>query len=270
MGPMSRSQSIWGTWPPVFRALATQAMAFLPIALLAWALPARLPLWFWVLLQGILAASLAWGWGLGKWWRAFQILLPMALVWQLGHAFPHWFYPALLAVLLLLFGGGMLTRVPLYNSGTAAWQALLELIPEGEAIRVVDLGAGLGGPLAFLARHRPMGQFLGVEASPLVWLMAWVRCLPLRPNCRIRFGSLWHLPLQEMDLVFAFLSPAPMAALWHKATREMRPGTLLVSHSFAIPGVAFERRIPLPGLPGACLLIYRIPDSAPETQLPLL
>ena len=112
---------------------------------------------------------------------------------------------------------------------------------------------------AALARRRPQAQFIGVEASPLVWFIAWARCLPWRRNCQIKAGSLWAYPLQEIDLAFAFLSPAPMPALWEKVCAEMRPETLLVSHSFAIPGVEPERRIPLPGLPGACLLLYRIP-----------
>ena len=78
---------------------------------------------------------------------------------------------------------------------------------------------------------------------------------------RVRFGSLWNMELGSFDLVFAFLSPAPMPRLWDKAVREMRPGALLVSHSFEIPGIQPERRIPLPGLPGACLLLYRIPGQ---------
>jgi hypothetical protein len=49
-----------------------------------------------------------------------------------------------------------------------------------------------------------------------------------------------------------------MPALWAKARREMKPGSLLVSHTFEIPGQEPERRIPLPGRPDACLLVWRI------------
>ncbi|OQA30540.1 MAG: hypothetical protein BWY56_02482 [Acidobacteria bacterium ADurb.Bin340] len=57
-----------------------------------------------------------------------------------------------------------------------------------------------------------------------------------------------------------------MPRLWAKACAEMRPGTLLVSHTFEIPGVAWEARLPLPGRPGAALLLYRIP-SRDENQV---
>jgi len=261
---MARLRSFCASWPPVLRALAAQAVAFLLLLLLVELLPApgRIPLWVWPLLQGLIAAALAAACGLGAWWGLFQILLPGALAWQLGNPVPGWVYLSLFLGLLLVFGGGVLTRVPLYNSGPAAWEALLALIPKEEPLKMVDLGAGLGGPLAFLARRRPRVEFLGVEASPLVWLIAWLRTWPLRRNCRVRLGSLWSLDLREFQIVFAFLSPAPMSRLWEKALAEMPAGSLLISHSFEAPGVQPESRIPLPGRPGACLLLYRVPDRS--------
>lgn len=267
---MTRLRSIWTAWPPVLKALAAQGAAFALVFLAAAVLPKATSLWFWALIQGGFAAVLARLAGLGPGWAVFQVLLPCALVWQIGQALPGWLFPALLALLLLVFGGGLLTRVPLYNSNRAAWRELAGLVPETGAFRFADLGAGLGGPLAFLAGARPEAHFLGVEASPLVWLVAWLRVLPRR-NCRVRLGSLWTQSLCDFDLVFAFLSPAPMPALWDKASAEMRPGTLLVSHSFEVPSALVERRIPLPGRPGACLLLYRIPakvkppENSPKT-----
>jgi len=261
---MSCLHSLGPTWPPVLRALVAQALAFFMLLILARLLPGRIPFWGWPLLQGLLAGSLAAVWGLGSWWGAFQLLLPFALAWQLGNPVPGWIYLTLLLVLLLVFGGGILTRVPLYNSGPAAWEHLLALVPEDRDLKLVDLGAGLGGPLTFLARRRPRARFMGVEASPLVWLIAWLRTLPLRRNCQIRLGSLWSLDLQGYALVYAFLSPAPMPSLWKKALAEMQPGSLLISHSFEVPGVQPESRIQLPGRPGACLLLYRIPARRSE------
>ena len=123
---------------------------------------------------------------------------------------------------------------------------------------MADLGAGLGGPLVFLARRRPDVRFSGVEASPITWLVAWLRAGPVRANCRMRCGSLWRLQLDAFDVVYVFLSPAPMRDLWDKARREMKPGALLVSNTFPVPGAVPERTIPLPGRRDACLLVYRL------------
>jgi hypothetical protein len=49
-----------------------------------------------------------------------------------------------------------------------------------------------------------------------------------------------------------------MQALWAKARREMKPGSILVSNTFSIPGAVPERQIPLPGRRDARLLIYRL------------
>ena len=43
--------------------------------------------------------------------------------------------------------------------------------------------------------------------------------------------------LDGVDVVYAFLSPAPMPALGEKARREMPPGSLFISNSFAVPDV---------------------------------
>jgi len=261
---MPRLRLIWSEIPPVAKALGAQVLTFGLLLSLSRACPPlrALPPWAWLLAQGGVSALLVALGGLGPWWRAFQLALPFALSWQAMHRISPWFYPAALLLLVLIYGGGILTRVPLYNSNRAAWAALLELVPEGRPFKVVDLGAGLGGPLCFLAGHRPQASFRGVEASPLVWLWAWLRTRPVGANCRMRLGSLWREDLEQYDLVYAFLSPAPMPELGRKAFAEMRPGTLLVSHTFAIPDTPTERRIPLPGRPGACLLLYRVGGTA--------
>ena len=247
------------TCSPILRACLALAAAFLLLAGVGRAglMPRSFSATVLVLLMGILAAAIGRGLGLSQRWVPGLLGFPLALDWLLRHPAPGWFWPAALAGLLLVFGGGILTRVPLYNSNRAAWEALLRLLPP-EPARFADLGAGLGGPLAFLARERPGDRFTGVEASPLTCLVAWVRTLPLRGRCAVRWGSLWHLDLGEFDVVYAFLSPAPMPELWAKAEREMRPGSLLVSNTFGVPGREPERRIPLAGRKDACLLVWRM------------
>jgi hypothetical protein len=245
-------------WPPILRAFAAQGAAFLLLlAMVALVSPHRaVPIWVWPLLQAVMALGFSRYLELGSFWLLFQLLLPFALFWQMGHRVSPWVYPLLLLGMALVFGGGLMSRVPLYNSNRAAWRALLELLPEEGAM--ADLGAGLGGPLAFLARQRPGVFFVGVEASPLVWLIAWLRTTSVRSHCQVRFGSFWRLPLGEFRVVYAFLSPVPMSALWEKAQTEMLSGTLLISHTFEIPGVSPERIIPLSGRRDAKLLLYRI------------
>lgn len=152
--------------------------------------------------------------------------------------------------------GSLRTRVPLFLSSRQAVAALAQCIPARPGLRVMDLGCGLGGPLAGLARLRPDLVLHGVEAAPLNWLISRLR---LDGRARIHLGSLWDEDLARYDVVYAYLSPAPMARLWDKARREMRPGSLLISNSFAIPGVAPDRVIALDDLGRTRLLLWRIP-----------
>ncbi|MCL1908117.1 MAG: class I SAM-dependent methyltransferase [Holophagaceae bacterium] len=246
---------------PVLHALRIQFASLAVLAAVRYLIPHHTPILPWVLLQSCGAAVLSMRWNAGPHWVLFQIVLPVAVWAQFALAVPVWLYPLLLLVLMMIYGGSIATRAPLYNSGLACWKELAELIPNEADARFVDLGAGLGGPLAYLARHRPQALLMGVEASPLIWLIGRLRTIRFGHRCAYRLGSLWKTDIREADVVYAFLSPAPMAELWAKARREMRPGALLVSHSFEVPGQTPLRRIPLPGRKGACLLVYNVQGS---------
>lgn len=240
--------------PPVLRALLAQALAFGIIAALA-RLGLRLPPLVWLLGQAVGAVFLSRGLDLNPRWILMQGALPL-LGWLLwGVHLPAWIYPVLFLVTAAVFGGGLLTRVPLYHASRDAWTKLEALVGDRPGLRFVDLGSGFGGPVAHLAARRPDGVFVGVEASPLPWLVAWLRCLPLR-NARIRLGSLWRVDLAAYDAAYAFLSPVPMPALWAKVCRDMRPGSRFISHSFEVPGAAPHRVVPVKGREGARLLVW--------------
>ena len=240
--------------PPVLRALLAQALAFAALVALA-RLGLRFPALVWVLLQAVLAVFLARGLDLNPRWIIMQAALPFLVRALWGAPVPAWLYLGLFLALALVFGGGLLSRVPLYHASQDAWEQLEGLLPDRSGLRFVDLGCGFGGPVAHLAKVRPAATFHGVEASLFTWLVAWLRCLP-RPNAHIRLGSLWRTDLTGFDVVYAFLSPVPMPALWAKARREMTPGSRFISHSFDVPGEAPQRVIPVKGREGARLLVF--------------
>lgn len=171
------------------------------------------------------------------WWQLIHLLFtPLAIGVASLNVDPGWFLLAFI-LLMLVFRSAATGQIPLYFSGGGATRALAELIRERQARQVVDLGAGIGSAIVPLARALPEVRFVGIENSPLPWLLGWCRTRGLR-NVEWRWGSLWANSLAPFDLVYAFLSPAPMPALWEKAREEMRAGSLLVSNSFPVPDVA--------------------------------
>ena len=219
---------------PVRLALLSQALgAALAAGLILTVLPAlpAQPLMA-AALQGLCAAAFSHLLRGPVWWLPIHLgFMPLALL-ALGLGLPSWVWLAGFALLLLTFWRTDRSRVPLYLSNRPTADALVALLP-GTPATVIDLGCGDGGLLRRLAQARPDCRFVGYEHAPLPWAWASISCRHL-PNVEIRDGDFWSQPLGDYGLVYAFLSPDPMPRLWNKARLEMKPGTLLVSNSFAV------------------------------------
>jgi len=251
--------------PPPLAALLLQGAAFLAsMACAALArhfgyAPSLISLAF---LSGFMAALLSHLYGLARWWIPIQFLFLPALVWALSFDLPpDWFLAAFL-VLLVIYWSTFRTQVPLYLSSNKVWQALETLLPAPtleKGFSFMDIGCGVGGVLSHLAKARQDGRFYGVETAPLPFLASWLRIkLGGYRNCQIQWRSLWACDLSQYDIVFAYLSPAPMERLWQKARNEMRPGTLFISNTFAIPGQLPQDTVTLDDLHGSTLYIWRM------------
>lgn len=223
----------------------------LAAALLAGGVP--LPLSALAVLIGMVAAALAAWWKLPIWWRLINLVFVPLLWFSLQAGLDSRWFLAGFLLLGLTSLGAVLTRVPLYLSSARAAEELASRLPENG--RLCDLGCGLGGPLAKVGALRADVRLSGVEAAPLNWLIARLRLLG---RADIRLGSLWDADLSRCDVAYAYLSPAPMARLWQKARAEMKPGSLFISNSFAVPGVTFDEVVELNDLSHSRLLIRRM------------
>jgi hypothetical protein len=186
--------------------------------------------------QGLLAAALTWKLALAAWWRAIQLLFPLAVLTALALNLPSWLFGAVFLLLLGWYWSTFRTQVPYYPSGPAVWDAVRQLLPtrQGAAPRVIDIGSGLGGLTLYLARVRPDAEAIGIELAPLPWLVSWLRARLGGSRARFLRGDYENLDFSQFDMVFAYLSPAAMSGLWRKAAAEMCPGSMLVSYEFVI------------------------------------
>lgn len=204
------------------------------------------------LVQGLLAAALTWKLALAAWWRAIQLLFPLAVLVALALNLPSWLFGAVFLLLLGWYWSTFRTQVPYYPSGPAVWDAVRQLLPTDKAPRVIDIGSGLGGLALYLARVRPDAEAIGIELAPLPWLVSWLRARLAGSRARFLRDDYESLDFSQFDMVFAYLSPAAMSGLWRKAAAEMCPGSMLVSYEFVIEERtpdsiirATEREIPL-------------------------
>ena len=180
-----------------------------------------------------------------------------AVAWKFE--IPPGIYLAGFIALSLVYWSSFRTQVPLFLSNRATGYRLAAWIPAYGDIRLLDLGSGTGCLVAQLCELRPDWRITGIESAPApYWWSRWsTRDLA---GANLIRDDFWRHSLQTYDVVYAFLSPVPMSALWRKALKEMRPGTWLVSNSFAIDGVQESALLGVGDRRGTQLYCYQIPQ----------
>lgn len=216
-----------------FAYLASTLLSFEPAA---WQLAAA---------QGVLAALLSAAVRQPAWWPPLHLVFAPAVLLAHSVDVPAWIYLAAFLTLTLFYWSTFRTRVPLYLSDRKAWRALVPLLPHGRDFSFIDVGSGLGDVPFYLEPRFPQGRFVGTEIAPAPWLISRVRAWSRHSRVRLLRRDYARVDLSRFDVVFAFLSPAAMPALWRQAQAQMQPGSLFISLSFDVPGCAPDREIAL-------------------------
>ena len=199
--------------------------------------------------QSILATALSKLVGMEKWWHWIHACFPLALWAMAQWTIPPETYLIAFIITLSLYWTTFRTQVPFFPSRPIAWRHVLQLMPSDRPVHLIDIGSGIGDMVMHVAEHgRKISRessFTGIEIAVLPWLVSYVRAYLKRSNAIFRLGNYYELNFAQYDMVFAYLSPAAMVKLWEKASSEMRPGSLLISYEFEIPGV--EPHVFIPG-----------------------
>ncbi len=245
--------------PPSVIALLLQLAAFALAVLALRLLGIQLPPLLFGLLCGTLAATLSRFAGLARWWLFIQFAFAPALVLVSALNIPPIFFLVAFLIMLVVYWSTFHTQVPLYFSSKKVWKALETKLPASQPFTFVDLGSGIGGVLAYLARTHPQGQYLGIETAPLpfLWSLLRIKLCGYR-NCTVRRDSFWDSDLSQFDVVFAYLSPVPMDDLWKKVRREMRPDSQFISNTFSVPDHPPQETITVDDLHRSTLYVWHM------------
>lgn len=136
---------------------------------------------------------------------------------------------ALLSVALTVFFGP--PYLPTLRGNMQAAFELLDLKP-GETM--LELGSGDGRVLAAAAKRGVYA--VGIELSPLLVIISWLRTRRYRKHVKIIWGNYFSVTWPPAEAIFAFMITRQMGKLdkriaqWH--TRPVR----LASVAFRIPG----------------------------------
>jgi len=218
------------------------------------------------LAAGVIAAGIGYRiMRLPPWWLVIHVAFPPALLLAAGTDIEGWVFGILFVLSVLVFWNTLRDRVPLYLTNATAAAAVADLADaleknqDAATPRFVDLGSGPGGFALRVADRLADWQVVGIESSPVLYGLAVLRCwLAGTANLRFQRASIWQTDLAGFDAVYAFLSPAPMERLYAKARAEMRPGSLFISNTFAVPGQEPDEIVEVADRRRSRLLIWRL------------
>jgi SAM-dependent methyltransferase len=112
--------------------------------------------------------------------------------------------------------------------------AFINAVPMKADQTLVDLGCGDGRVLRE-AQKRYGVRTIGYEVNPLAYLKA--RLLSFGPNkIKIRRENFWQADLTGADVIFCYLYPDVMKKLAFKLKSGLKPGAIVVSSNFPLPG----------------------------------
>lgn len=135
--------------------------------------------------------------------------------------------------------------------------AFMEAVPMKAGQLLVDLGCGDGRVLR-QARSRYGIRAVGYELNPMAYFRARLRCFGVK-GVQVKWQNFWTADLSEADVVFCYLFPDVMRILAGKLRSELKPGAVIVSCNFALPGLAPDRVLrPGNSLHNDPIYIYRV------------
>ncbi|MES2930523.1 MAG: methyltransferase domain-containing protein [Patescibacteria group bacterium] len=159
----------------------------------------------------------------------------------------------ILLTVLILFFIWMITsfraKVPFVPVPTSILPAIEEALGVKEGSVLYDLGCGDGRILFFIALSAPNARYVGIENSPFPLILARVRAWWHRKfhtgDIAILNQDFFTRDLSDATHIFTYLYPNVMDDLLPKLDRELKPGTRLVSATFAFTQKRPSREIDL-------------------------
>jgi hypothetical protein len=114
---------------------------------------------------------------------------------------------------------------------------MLSLAGVGPGDMLFELGSG-DGRIMFMAAREFGAEAVGIEADPLRVLLtlAWIRLTGLTGRVSVLWGNFFKKDLGAASVVTVYQSTEINNRLKDKFTRELKPGTRVVSHAFMFDG----------------------------------
>jgi hypothetical protein len=194
------------------------------------------------MLQALVAIGFSLIFSTEMWWHYIHGLFPILVGVMLAYPISPGYYLVAFMLSTAVYWTTFRSQVPYYPSHQDVAASLQNIIsnrglvisPQGQ-VRMIDIGSGLGGVMMQLSIIFPQSTFSGIEIAPLPWALSVIKSRLSNTRAVFQYGDYHKLNFADYDVVYAYLSPAVMHAVWQKARTEMTPGSLLISNEFNVP-----------------------------------
>lgn len=117
-------------------------------------------------------------------------------------------------------------------------KTLLNALPNSFEGVILDLGSGWGTLARAIAKKYPEAQVNGIEISwiPFLFSVLYNKLDPCK-NLHFIRQDFFQYDCSKANLIVCYLYVGAMEKLGEKFANELEEGTLIISHTFALPGV---------------------------------
>lgn len=186
--------------------------------------------------------------------------------WLAHGIHPLWAGLVIIAALaaLLLAIQAVVNGIGPVPTSQAVRSCLRPLLPGRVKGDIFELGAGWGGVAFYLAAVYSNNRVIAVENSWCAWLFCWIRAKLWGPdNLVVVRADIYDMPLDGAGLVYCYLFPGGMRKLGPRL-QQAPTGSLLISHTFSVPGMQPVQQVTAADLWRSPLYLYRLAGAAAE------
>lgn len=123
---------------------------------------------------------------------------------------------------------------PYVPSNTSALNNLLANVDLSDRKKFYELGSGDGKVISKIAQKYTDMECIGIEYNYTAYLLSLFRNLFLERKVKYFRKDFFKVDLKDADVVFTYLFPDVMQKLHEKFKKELKPGAIVISNTFAI------------------------------------
>ncbi len=139
---------------------------------------------------------------------------------------------------------GFAPLFPFFVSNDKMIDTILSGVTLKPQVNIFELGAGTAKFLRAAEKIQAQANLVGVEYSFIPYYIAKLLLKKVKSNIKLIRADLFKTDISQANLIYCYLVPDMMERLAAKIKSECRPGTLVVSYMFSIPGLEVKKIIP--------------------------